>query len=187
MSTQIAPEPRIYRKQLRTFRIGLRNQLLTSRFTTSTWNENINYRKRYPDVGCVYCSPGPITKIITVDANIFMLEMNNDTNQILGVGLIQNKPTIGKLNVYDRGNYNRYTFIGKMRIDRQDMNEEEVLVMNIFDILCFRGNKHMKRGQGLTSFPTELLYMLSKKIDLLKYIGNMFKRRILQNENRTIK
>ena len=74
-----------------------------------------------------------------------------------------------------------------MRIDRQDMNEEEVLVMNIFDILCFRGNKHMKRGQGLTSFPTELLYMLSKKIDLLKYIGNMFKRRILQNENRTIK
>jgi hypothetical protein len=58
------------------------------------------------------------------------------------------------------------------------MNEEEDLVMKIFDILCFRGNKHMKRGQGLKSFPTELLFTLIKQVDLIKYIGNMFKDRL---------
>ena len=61
------------------------------------------------------------------------------------------------------------------------MNEEEDLVMKIFDILCFRGNKHMKRGQGLKSFPIELIYTLLKQVDLIKYIGNMFKQRLLKN------
>ena len=107
--------------------------------------------------------------------------MNNDTNKIIGIGLIQNQAVNGKLNVYSKGNYNRYTFIGRKRIDRSEMNEEEDLVMKIFDILCFRGNKHMKRGQGLKSFPIELIYTLLKQVDLIKYIGNMFKQRLLKN------
>jgi hypothetical protein len=104
--------------------------------------------------------------------------MNNDTNKIIGIGLIRNQPVNGKLSVYSKGNYNRYTFVGRTRIDRSEMNEEEDLVMKIFDILCFRGNKHMKRGQGLKSFPTELLFTLIKQVDLIKYIGNMFKDRL---------
>ena len=55
--------------------------------------------------------------------------------------------------------------------------------MKIFDILCFHGNKHMKRGQGLKSFPVELLFKLSKELDLINYIGKMFKSRLLQIEN----
>lgn len=113
--------------------------------------------------------------------------MNNDTNKIIGIGLIRNQTINGKLNVYSKGNYNRYTFIGRKRIDRSEMSEEEDLVMSIFDILCFRGNTHMKRGQGLKSFPTELIYRLSKQVDLIKYIGNMFKYRLLINNNETNK
>ena len=59
--------------------------------------------------------------------------------------------------------------------------------MKIFDILCFRGNKHMKRGQGLKSFPIELLFTLFKKVDLVKYIGNMFKERLMNSSNETNK
>jgi hypothetical protein len=62
------------------------------------------------------------------------------------------------------------------------MSEEEEQVMQIFDILCFKGNRHMKRGQGLKSFPVDMLYRCSKKLDLVKYIGNMFKIR-LANKN----
>ena len=182
MPTVVSTDERVHRKQLRIFKKSLRNQILTSRFTTTTWNENELYRKTHNNVGCIYCSPDPISKSILTDSNLFILEMNNDTNKIIGIGLIRNHNVNGKLNVYSKGNYNRYAFIGRNRIDRTEMTEEEDLVMQIFDILCFRGNTHMKRGQGLKSFPTELLYTLSKKLDLIKYIGNMFKSRLLRKE-----
>lgn len=187
METVNPIDKRGYRKQLRLFKKDLRNHLLTTRFTTATWNENENYRKLHSNIGCVYCCPDPISKSIMIDTNLFILEMNNDTNKIIGIGLIRNQSVNGKLSVYSKGNYNRYTFIGRTRIDRSEMNEEEDLVMNIFDILCFRGNTHMKRGQGLKSFPTELIYKLSKKFDLIKYIGNMFKQRLLTNNDETNK
>ena len=182
MPTAVSTDERLRRKQLRNFQKSLRNQLLTSRFTTATWNENELYRKSHNNVGCIYCSPDPISKSIMIDSNLFILEMNNDTNKIMGIGLVRNHHVNGKLTVYTKGNYNRYAFIGRNRVCRTEMTEEEDLVMQIFDILCFRGNTHMKRGQGLKRFPTELLYTLSKKLDLIKYIGNMFKSRLLIKE-----
>ena len=182
MPTAISTNERLHRKQLRTFKKNMRNHILTSRFTTTTWNENKTYRNTHKSVGCIYCSPDPISKSIMIDTNLFILEMNNDTNKIMGIGLIRNQHVNGKLNVYNKGNYNRYAFIGRIRIDRTDMTEEEDLVMKIFDILCFRGNTHMKRGQGLKSFPTDLLYRLSQKVDLITYIGNMFKSRLVRKE-----
>tara|TARA_B000000441_G_C21750871_1_gene362198 strand:- start:1496 stop:2056 length:561 start_codon:yes stop_codon:yes gene_type:complete len=183
MATQISTETKIYKKQLRLYKKSLRTQLLTSRFTTETSVENELYRKKYKMSGCVYCSPDPISKTILPDSNMFILEMNNDTNKIIGIGLIKNRPISSKLRVYNNGNYNRYVYIGKYRISRDEMTSEEQLVMKIFDILCFHGNKHMKRGQGLKSFPVELLFKLSKELDLINYIGKMFKSRLLQIEN----
>ena len=48
-------------------------------------------------------------------------------------------------------------FVGKHRIDRNDMDEMEERVMKALDIICFKGNHHMKRGHGLLSFPHVLL------------------------------
>ena len=104
--------------------------------------------------------------------------MNNDTNQIIGVGMVRNHPIVNKYTVYSNGNYNRYVFVGKTRIDRSEMDEEEERIMKVFDILCFTGNKHMKRGQGFRLFPIEMLYRCSKKLDLVQFICEMFKRRI---------
>ena len=55
-------------------------------------------------------------------------EMNNDTNRILGIGLIHNR-TVHKTWIYEDGNYNRNTYIGKRRIDRSEMTEEEEKIM----------------------------------------------------------
>ena len=187
MTTEISTTSQIHRKQLRQFKKNVRNHILTSRFTKSTWRENELYREKHKNIGCIYCSPDPISKSIMIDTNIFILEMNNDTNKIIGIGLIRNQYVNGKLNVYSKGNYNRYTYVGKKRIDRSEMNEEENLVMKIFDILCFHGNRHMKRGQGLKSFPIELLFKLFKKVDLVKYIGNMFKERLMNSSKETNK
>jgi len=167
-----------YKKEVLEFKKGLRHFLLTSRFNNSTWNENQIYRKKHPEIGCIYCSPIPIAVTIPKDSIIFILEMNNDENKILGIGMIKNNPNINKYSIYDEGNYNRYVFTGKHRIDRNEMTEEENRIMKVFDILCFTGNKHMKRGQGLKSFPVDMLYNCSKKLDLVQFIREMFKNRI---------
>jgi hypothetical protein len=150
---------------------------MTSRFNNNTWEENTYFREKQSKIGCIYCSPNPVSMNIPHESILFILEMNNDKNHISGVGMVMNKPKINKYSVYENGNYNRYSFIGNYRIDRTEMTEEENTIMRVFDILCFTGNRHMKRGQGLTMFPVEMLYKCHKKLDLVEFIRNMFKSR----------
>jgi hypothetical protein len=112
--------------------------------------------------------------------------MNNDINQIAGIGLVRNHYYCEKYRVYRNNNYNRYVYPGKQRIDRSEMNARENAVMQIFDILCFTGNKHMKRGQGLKSFPCEILYKYKDQIDLVGFIGSMFKKRMMTAPKKSI-
>ena len=157
---------------------------MTSRFNINTQKENEDFLKKNPKVGCIYCAPSPVTTHIPLESVMFVLEMNNDTNQITGIGMVKNKPKINKYNVYENGNYNRYNFVGNYRIDREVMTEEEKIIMKVFDILCFKGNRHMKRGQGLTMFPVDMLYNMlyksNEKKDLVGFIRNMFKERFVK-------
>lgn len=163
---------------LNEYKLNLKHYLLTTRFSNNTWIENQNYRILHPNIGCIYCAPEPITGKIATDKIIFILEMNNDINKIMGIGAIKNHPHCNKYYVYDNGNYNRYVYVGKNRIDRSEMTEEEEIIMQIFDILCFKGNRHMKRAQGLKMFPIEMLYRMSKKKDLVDFITKMFRNRL---------
>jgi hypothetical protein len=174
----IPTEKNIHQMFLREYRKQLRNFLLTTRFNNSTWNENVQYRKTHPKIGCIYCCPDQVSQAIPIESVMFILEMNNDTNKIMGIGLVRNHAAINQYTVYEEGNYNRFVYTGKTRIDREEMSEQEEQVMKIFDILCFTGNRHMKRGQGLKSFPIDMLYRCSKRIDLVKFISEMFKTRL---------
>ena len=166
------------KEKLKEFKTAMNKFIMTSRFNNTTWEENVNYRERLNHKGCIYCCPVAVTQKIPYESTMFVLEMNNDTNEIIGIGMVKNRAIRDKYKVYDNRNYNRYVFVGNCRIDRTDMNDDEESVMQLFDRLCFKGNKHMKRGQGLRSFPVELLYELSKKLDLTKFIVDMFKRRM---------
>jgi hypothetical protein len=168
--------------QTKNYKRNLKNYILTSRFNNHTWNENTHFRKNNGKLGCVYCAPIPITTEIPIDSILFILEMNNDTNKIMGVGMVRNHPTCNKYYVYDNDNYNRYVYVGKHRIDRSEMSEEEDTIMRVFDILCFTGNKHMKRGHGLKTFPMDMLYRCSKIMDLVDFVNGMFKKRITKKE-----
>jgi hypothetical protein len=177
----VPTEQIIYRKRIREFKRVFRHFLLTSRFNNHTWSENSYFRQTHPTHGCVYCSPDPIASCIPPNAIMFILEMNNDTNRIMGVGMVRNHPVINRSLVYDNRNYNRYMFSGKTRIDRSDLTAEEERIFTVFDILCFTGNKHMKRGQGLKSFPADILFRCMQRLDILQFIVNMFKSRLQTN------
>jgi hypothetical protein len=178
----IVTQDKLERNKLNAYRKQQRNYLLTSRFNNETWLENLSYRNKNNNPGCVYCSPDPISSQIPTETILFILEMNNDTNTIMGIGMVRNRPFVNKHKVYVNGNYNRYVFTGKHRIDRAEMSEEEEHIMQAFDILCFTGRRHMKRGQGLKSFPTEILYKCNSRIDLVDFIRNMFKLRMLDKK-----
>jgi len=96
----------------------------------------------------------------------------------MGIGMVRNHAIVNKHQVYSNGNYNRYVYVGKNRIDREDMTDDEETIMQVFDILCFKGNRHMKRGQGLKSFPVDMLYRCSKRLDLIQFVSEMFKSRL---------
>lgn len=177
----------VEKQKYKEFIQNMKKFVITSRFNNETWNENMMYRNKNKNIGCVYCSPEMITKKIPTDSILFVLEMNNEENKIMGIGMIRNHPICGKYRIYSNGNYNRYVYMGKNRIDRKDMTTEQENIMKALDILCFTGNKHMKRGQGLKMFPLEILFRCSTVIDLVNFISDMFKNNINENKKEIIK
>ena len=168
----------VFLKEVREYKATLKQYIMTSRFNTQTLQENREFVKKSKSVRCVYCCPDAIAKHIPVDIILFVLEMNNDTNQIAGVGMVRNHAHMYKYSVYSTSSYNRYIYYGKNHISREDMSVEEDRIMKVFDILCFTGNKHMKRGQGIKAFPIDMLYKCKNTVDLVGFIAQMFKARL---------
>jgi len=157
--------------------------LASSRFTNNTWAENRKFCENYKKI-IAYSCPIPISIKIPPDGFIGVLEMNNDINRIIGIGLIRNK-TRPKTWVYEDGNYNRNTYFGTRRIDRSEMTEAEEKIMELLDSYCFKGNGHLKRGQGITCFPLKYLFeSFERNVDILQEIKNMFNSRIKREEEK---
>jgi hypothetical protein len=119
----------------------------TTRFSDATWQENRQFViKTGREIGCVYASPW------TLRCNkryIFVIEMNNSQNCILGIGLIRNhRPISQKYRVYSNNDYNRYMYLGKRRLDRADIADKQLL--NHLESFCFKGKGHLKRLRGIT-------------------------------------
>lgn len=168
---------------LQQYHSSKKNILTTTRFNNETWNENTNYRTKISNIACIYPTPEENSKKIVENAILFVLEMNNDTNQIMGIGMVRNHAIAKKYRVYSNESYNRYAYLGKNRIDRSSMTPEEERIIKVFDILCFTGSRHMKRLQGIKAFPIDMLYRCSKILDLVDFISQMFKRRLQEQKN----
>ncbi len=123
-------------------------KLMVTRFNNNTWEENKRWREINNFKGCIYNTPVYIKSDIPLQITIFVIEMNNDTNMIEGIGKIINYVyTDRKYKVYSESNYNRYTYQGKKRIDR-DMIKEKYRLEKLEERL-FKGKSHLKRGQGI--------------------------------------
>jgi predicted ATP-grasp superfamily ATP-dependent carboligase len=167
------------KQQLKFIESEMKYTLVTTRFNEETYQENKTFRKKHNEkFGCIYGIPGLNMKM-SIDKPIYVLEMNNTQNRIMGIGCIQNKPVQKPIFIYNVGNYNRYVFIGKYRIDRTEMSEQEEQVMQIFDYFCFKGAGHLKRGQGFIIFPTKIIYKCDYFIhfNLLNSVSEMFNKR----------
>jgi hypothetical protein len=168
-----------YRKKVKEYRSKLKSMLVTTRFSTETLLENAEFRQRNPKVGCVYCCPTPISEKIPQNMILYVMEMNNTINKIVAIGMVRNHPICDKYKVYHTISYNKFVYLGTTpRITRENMTEEEEEIMKVFDTMCFKGASNMKRGHGITAFPVELLYRVSKTKDLVDFVKRMFTQRM---------
>jgi len=145
------------RALIKNYEQSLKHRLFTTRFNNDTHFEFTEYLRK-KNKGCIYSTPIQIANKIPLDKLLFVLEMNNSENRIMGIGIVKNHPHIKKYHIFSDHKYNRYNYVGSYRISRESMNERENEVINALEYFCFKGPTHLKRQQGLTKFPTVLLY-----------------------------
>jgi hypothetical protein len=164
--------------------------IVTSRFNNSTWEENCSFREKHREVACIYGSPQQMTEKIPLNSLVFVVEMNNSTNKIEGIGLIRNLLNHEKkMRVYETGNYNRYTYQGNYRIDRSLLESSNPPILQILEQIVFTGKTHLKRGSGFTRI-SEKLYKKHKILEQYNYtelqvkeeLALLFKRQFLKND-----
>ena len=141
-------------------------KICTARFNQVTLNENIEWRKKENKLThCVYGAPSPLKQTVKKNEWVIVLEMHNDLNKIIGLGLVRNSPL--KYNkIYSCGNYNRYTYEGKVRVDLSNIilaeptdspafvfTEEERIVIRMLELSLFYGQTHSKRAKGICELP----------------------------------
>lgn len=160
--------------------------IMTIRYDEKSHKEMLNYSGLFNKKGikCVYGSSKIVSEMVVNDSILFILEMNNTTNKIMGVGMVRNTPqdpvtAVGRriFDIHEDGNLNRYVYIGSRRITREEMTSEESEVFLALEYLCFYGNAHMKRCYGITMFPLDIVFKCKKIINLPLYIKNMFRNR----------
>ena len=132
--------------------------ITTTRFDSETWDENVSFREKYKLKGCIYNKPSLIQPSIKEGVPVFVIEMNNTLNRVEGIGLIINKI---KLNVHYHIHkyeyYNIYTYKGKYRIDRTDIEAHNIEIVKMLDIILFKGRTNVKRGSGFVKLSDTLL------------------------------
>lgn len=147
--------------------------IVATRFNHDTASENKTGRGE----GCLYGNPSPLKKY--QQKNLLVLEMNIQTNQIMGIGLIKHNCLIRDINarnIYENTDYNHYVFKSSYRIDRSEIDEQGEMVFQKMDTCCFRGTTHIKRGRSISMFPVLHVLHIEQElgIQLVPFIRGLF-------------
>lgn len=149
--------------------------VVTDRYNNETWEASLRYRKKH-NFTCIYAPPHKLKDTININSPVFVIEMNNETNQIMGIGLIKNKLVTNKVyKVQEDTNHNRYIYIGEHHISRELLDMYNPFLVFVLDNILFKGYTHSKRGSGLTLIPEKILKMdICEGINIKNEIKKIF-------------
>jgi len=129
----------------------------TVRFNNKTYIENLKWKQRKEYNGCAYGLDKPLSNKIPSGKYIYIVEMNNEINKIMGIGKIKNIIIhSNRSRMYNEDRLNNYIYKSKDFIPRLKIIETQPkgeLVLKFLENLLFRGSKHFKRGQGCVILP----------------------------------
>ena len=153
--------------------------LETTRFDCASMAVN----KQARGEGCLYGNPRPLKK--RQQPFRLVLELNNETNRIDGVGIISDKCLLRGKNavfrdVYENRLFNQNVYRSAYRLDRSVLDEYSEVSAELFQRLdegCFHGFYHVKRGNSISKLPFVHIWMMEKEfgVDLVDFIREIFK------------
>jgi hypothetical protein len=151
--------------------------IATTRFTTKTFNEKEKWCEKNGWKGSILGTPIKISDKIPQNSILFVLVMNNDTNKIEEICLIKNTLITDKYyKIYSDTNYNRYVYKSKYKINLSEesmtLSPYEKKVIDIFNIVLFKGSRNVKRYQGITALPKWIA--TTKHMDFVTFFRELF-------------
>jgi hypothetical protein len=160
--------------------------IATDRFNNDTWESSRKYREK-KGLACIYAPPCRMSASIALNSLVFVIEMNNSTNKILGIGLIKNKIVTDKIyKVQDDTNYNRYIYIGKHHMSRELLEHCNPSLVSVLEQILFKGYKHSKRGAGITKLSEKALDQdICRDMDIKKAIRDVFVSHFREKSNKS--
>ena len=151
--------------------------LMTLRYTHQTYQEVQQFPEMPPRMEWIYgCEYVP--KQAEEDSLLFVLEMNNDTNRIEGVGYVHYLAGNVQYHKYaihtGEATKNRFQLMCKYRKDRTKMSAIEESVMQFLDVFCFCAPNHHKTLKGMT----RLTAGEEVRFDLVGFLSTMLRKRV---------
>lgn len=172
------------KKELVNYESSLSYRLITTRFNSKTLIENEKFCKKH-NLKCAYFSPIPLPERIPMRMICFMLEMNNDKNELSGLGVFRNSPIFCKYDAYSEMEYNRVSYIGCYRVTREEiiLDKDYAEFWEYLELCCFKGRGHLKRGQGLTCFPLSILISCKERVNIIDMLVKIIKSKFKCHTN----
>lgn len=144
----------------------------TVRFNNKTYLENYCWKERKKHKGCAYGLNKPLCKKIPNGKYIYIIEMNNDINKIMGIGKIKNELVhSNRSRMYKEEGRNQIIYKSNDFISRNDMInniQKARIVIKFLENILFYGSKHFKRGQGCVILPWNRISTAGNKLQTRK-------------------
>ena len=148
-------------------------KITTTRFNNNSYEENKRFREN-DNLSCIYGTSLKIKESIPYKQNIFVIEMNNQENKIMGIGFVKNQLIDDKkYKIYTDKVYNRYIYKGSLHLTRDQLDSNERVFLEKLELLLFKGARHSKRAQGITVLPE---WIEKNEIDFTKFIHDLFNK-----------
>lgn len=160
--------------------------IYTTRFTSDTYYQNMRFKDSIGWNGALY-STMLTFPVNTPDKLLFVIDMNNTTNKIVGIGLVRNVLAKNQdVNIYANPGFNNYVYKSTYYIplmhlycDGEGKGDDENLwlkyIEDEFESRLFYGKSHSKRGGSFMVFPRKF-----KKRKHLFFLVSLF---VMMNPN----
>lgn len=174
--------------------IGRVYDIYTTRFTSDTYYQNMRFKDSIGWNGALY-STMLTFPVNTPDKLLFVLDMNNTTNKIVGIGLVRNVLAKDQdVNIYANPGFNNYVYKSTYYISLTQMGSEDGFdgggkpkeenksllkyIEDEFEAKLFYGKSHSKRGGSFMVFPQKF-----KKRKHLLFLVSLF---VMMNPNQFV-
>ena len=161
--------------------------IYTTRFKNDTFIQNqrmkhnvFEYNDSCKQHGSLYSTMLPFPKNTSDHKYLFILDMNNETNTIMGIGFLKNILSRNQdLNIYDDPSFNNYIYKSMFYIPICDLNQnycENIepswieFIKKEFIQCLFYGKSNLKRGGSFSRFPMKKLKYIHLKFLLSLFI-----------------